>query len=371
MTLGDLGAEVWKVENPDGGDETRSWVPPAYHGASTYFFCANRNKASLALDFRTERGQAIVRELAQRADIVVENYLTGALTKYGLDYASLAAINPRLIYCSISGYGRTGPSAARAGYDFLIQAESGLMAITGEPDGSPQKLGVAICDVLAGSNATQAILAALYARERTGRGQAIDIALFDSAIAALINVATGSLNGGGAARRYGNAHASIVPYEAFAAADGLFVLACANNRQFHDLCTAALEQTELAADERFATNALRVANRVELSAILTKLFATRTCAEIVAACTAVNVPAGPVRTVEQALAAPGVADRGMIDEWPSGVRVTSSPLRFSETPVRSPSAPPALGEHSDVILRDVLGYDAAHISELRAEKVIA
>jgi crotonobetainyl-CoA:carnitine CoA-transferase CaiB-like acyl-CoA transferase len=371
MTLGDLGAEVWKIENPDGGDETRSWMPPAYHGASTYFFCANRNKSSLALDFRTERGQAIVRELALRADIVVENYLTGALAKYGLDYESLAVLNPRLIYCSISGYGRTGASATRAGYDFLIQAESGLMAITGEPDGSPQKLGVAICDVLAGTNATQAILAALYARERTGRGQAIDIALFDSAVAALINVATGSLNGGGAAKRYGNAHASIVPYEAFAASDGLFVLACANNRQFRNLCVSVLARPGLAADERFATNALRVANRVALSAILTELFAARGCADIVAACTAVNVPAGPVRTIEQTLASSDVAERGLIDEWPNGVRVTASPLRLSETPVRAPSPPPALGEHSDAILRNVLGYDTGRIRELRAEKVIA
>jgi crotonobetainyl-CoA:carnitine CoA-transferase CaiB-like acyl-CoA transferase len=370
MTLGDLGAEVWKIEHPADGDETRTWLPPAYHGTSTYFLCANRNKYSLALDFRTERGRAIVRELAERADIVVENYLTGALAKYGLDYASLAALNPRLIYCSISGYGRTGSFATRAGYDFLIQAESGLMAITGEPDGSPQKLGVAICDVLAGSNATQAVLAALYVRERTGRGQAIDIALFDSAVAALINVASGSLNGGGAAKRYGNAHPSIVPYEAFDAADAPFVLACANNRQFRDLCVSAIGRPELAADERFATNALRVENRVALSALLAEHFATRTCAGIVAACTAVNVPAGPVRTIEQALAAPEVAERGMIDELAGGVRVTGSPLRLSETPVRAPAAPPALGEHSVAILRDVLGYDAARIDELRAAKVI-
>ena len=371
MTLGDLGAEVWKIENPVEGDETRTWTPPAYHGTSTYYLSANRNKASLALDFKTEAGQAILRDLAQRADVVVENYLTGALAKYGLDYATLSALNPRLIYCSISGYGRTGPMAARAGYDFLIQAESGLMAITGEPDGSPQKLGVAICDVLAGMNGVQAILAALFARERTGRGQAIDIALLDSSVAALANVASGSLNGGGNAKRYGNAHASIVPYQAFDASDAPFVLACANNRQFRDLCVTAIEMPELAADERFATNALRVNNRAALSAILAAHFATRAVGDIVAACTAVNVPAGPVRTIEHALASPEIAARGMIYEMADGVRVTGSPMHFSETPVRTPSPPPALGEHSDAILRNVLGYDTARIADLRRANVIA
>jgi crotonobetainyl-CoA:carnitine CoA-transferase CaiB-like acyl-CoA transferase len=371
MTLGDLGAEIWKVENPHEGDETRSWRPPAYHDTSTYFLSVNRNKASIALDFSTPAGQAIVRDLAARADILVENYLTGALARYGLDYDSLAAINPRLIYCSISGYGRTGTLAKRAGYDFLIQGESGLMAITGEAGGSPQKLGVAICDVIAGMNGTQAVLAALYARERTGRGQLLDIALLDSALAALINVGSGSLNGGGAAKRYGNAHPSIVPYEAFDAADAPFVLACANNRQFRDLCEGALKRPEIANDARFASNALRVVNREALSALLAEHFAKLPVAEIVAACTAVNVPCGPVRTIEEALASPEVAERGMIYEFADGLRVTGSPLRFSDTPVRAPSAPPKLGEHSDAILRDVLGYDADRIDELRAANVIA
>jgi crotonobetainyl-CoA:carnitine CoA-transferase CaiB-like acyl-CoA transferase len=370
MTLGDLGADVWKIENPVDGDETRTWMPPAYQGTSTYYLSANRNKLSLALDFKTPDGQTILRDLALQADVVVENYLTGALAKYGLDYASLSALNPRLIYCSISGYGRTGPLAERAGYDFLIQAESGLMAITGERDGSPQKLGVAICDVLAGMNCVQAILAALFVRERTGRGQAIDIALLDSSVAALANVASGSLNGGGSAKRYGNAHASIVPYEAFDASDAPFVLACANNRQFRDLCVSAIGMPELPNDERFATNALRVQNRAALSALLSGHFATRTVADIVAACTAVNVPAGPVRTIEEALASPEIAARGMIYEMAGGVRVTGSPLNLSETPVRTPMAPPALGEHSDAILRDVLGYDAERIRKLRDTKVI-
>jgi crotonobetainyl-CoA:carnitine CoA-transferase CaiB-like acyl-CoA transferase len=369
MTLGDLGAEIWKIENPAEGDETRSWSPPAFRGTSTYYLAVNRNKSSLALDFRTERGQTIVRELARQADILVENYLTGTLARYGLDYESLAAVNPRLIYCSLSGYGRTGSLAMRAGYDFLIQAESGLMSINGEPDGAPQKFGVAISDLLAGTYATQAILAALYARERTGAGQLIDIALHDASVAALSNVASASLNAGVHAKRYGNAHASIVPYQTFDAADATFVLACANNRQFRDLCAGVIERPDLPADARFATNTLRVTNRAALAAILAESFASRACDDIVAACKTVNVPAGRVRTVEQVLASPEVAERGMIYDT-GGVRTTGSPMHFSATPVRTPSAPPALGEHSDAILRRVLGYGDAQLRELRAAKVI-
>jgi crotonobetainyl-CoA:carnitine CoA-transferase CaiB-like acyl-CoA transferase len=369
MALGDLGADIWKIENPDEGDETRSWSPPAFRGSATYYLAINRNKSSVAVDFRTERGQTIVRELAQRADVLVENYLTGTLARYGLDYPALAALNPRLIYCSISGYGRTGALAERAGYDFLIQAESGFMSITGEPAGTPQKFGLAISDLLAGDAATQAILAALYARERTGTGQLIDIALFDASVAALSSVAGASLNAGVPAKRYGNAHASIVPYQTFDAADAPFVLACANKRQFRDLCNAVIERPELPADPRFATNSLRVTNREALTAILAGCFATRRCDDVVAACAAVNVPAGRVRTVEAVLASPEVAERGMLYEM-DGVRATGSPLHFSATPVRSPSAPPGLGEHSDAILRSVLGYGDEQLRELRAANVI-
>ena len=371
MTLGDLGAEIWKIENPSEGDETRGGSPPAYKGTSTYYLAVNRNKSSLALDFRTAEGQTIVRELAQRADVLVENYLTGTLARYRLDYASLAAINPRLIYCSFSGYGRTGTLATRAGYDFIIQAESGLMSINGEPDGAPNKFGVAISDLLAGNYGTQAILAALFARERTGKGQLLDIALFDASVAALTNVASASLNAGAEAKRYGNAHASIVPYQTFATADAPFVLACANNRQFRDVCTRVIDRPGLADDPRFATNTLRVTHREALAEILGAAFATRTCDDLLAACEAVNVPAGRVRTVEEALASPEVAERGMIYETPGGARSTGSPMHFSSTPVRQPSAPPALGEHSDTILRNVLGYGDDRLRELRAAKVIA
>ncbi len=370
MTLGDLGAEIWKIENPVDGDETRSWAPPAYKGTSTYYLAVNRNKASLAVDFRTERGQAIVRALAQRADVLVENYLSGTLARYGLDYAALAALNPRLIYCSFSGYGRTGSQATRAGYDFLIQAESGLMSINGEAGGKPNKFGVAISDILAGTYGTQAILAALYARERTGTGQLIDIALFDASVAALSNVASASLNAGVSAKRYGNAHASIVPYQTFDAADAPFVLACANNRQFRDLCTGVIDRPELPADARFASNTLRVINREALAEILAACFAARACDEIIAACKAVNVPAGRVRTVEEVLASPEVAERGMVYHTAGGVRVTGSPMHFSATPVREPSAPPALGEHSATILRTVLGYDDERLVKLRADRII-
>ena len=370
MTLGDLGADVWKIENPVDGDESRTWKPPAYAGGATYFLAANRNKTSLAVDFKSDRGRALVRDLAARADVLVENYLTGSLARFGLDYDSLAAINPRLIYCSISGYGRTGPLAARAGYDFLIQAESGLMAITGDAEGAPQKVGVAICDVIAGQNATQAILAALYARERTGRGQSIDIALYDSAIAALVNVATASLNTESPAKRYGNAHASIVPYQSFAAHDGMVVVACGNNRQFRDLCERVIGRPELPGDPRFATNALRVQHRETLVPMLAASFAALTVEAIVQASADANVPVGPIRSVEDALAASVAGERGMIATMPNGARIVASPLRFSETPVREASAPPDLGGGGDALLGRVLGYDAETIAELRTANVI-
>jgi crotonobetainyl-CoA:carnitine CoA-transferase CaiB-like acyl-CoA transferase len=369
MTLGDLGAEVWKIENPSEGDETRAW-PPVHHGSTTYFLAVNRNKQSLAVDFRTEQGQAIVRGLAQRADVLVENYLTGTLARYGLDYEALSALNPRLIYCSVSGYGRTGALAQRAGYDFIIQAESGLMAINGEAGAAPNKFGVAISDLLAGTYCTQAILAAIIARERTGKGQLLDIALHDASVAALSNVASASLNGGFKAKRYGNTHASIVPYQAFDTADAPVVIACANNRQFRNLCVSVIGLPELADDPRFATNPQRVANRDTLAPILAACFAARACDDVLAACAAVNIPAGRVRSVEETLASREVTERGMVYEA-GGVRFTGSPMNFSDTPVRRPSAPPGLGEHSDTILRTVLGYDDVQLLALREANVIA
>ena len=374
MSLGDLGAEIWKIENPDGGDESRTWKPPAYHGTATYYLSINRNKQSIAIDLKTPRGREIIQELARRCDIFVENYLPSTLKRYGLDYESLAGLNPRIIYCSITGYGCTGAYAERAGYDFVIQAESGLMSITGEPDGRPQKFGLAITDLIGGMNATQAILAALYARERTGQGQFLDIALLDGAVAVLSSVASALLNAGTPAVRHGNMHPSIVPYQTFEAADGSFVLACANNRQFKDLCSRVIEKPELARDPRFATNPDRVQRRAVLIPLLSEAFAAMTVRTILSRCLAANVPAGAIRSVDQVLAADEVRARGLVvsmfDRANREIRSTGSPFHFSLTPVRAPSAPPDLGQDTAAVLRSVLGYSEATIRELQEARVI-
>ncbi|CAN5440732.1 CaiB/BaiF CoA-transferase family protein [soil metagenome] len=275
MTLADLGAEVIKVEHPKSGDDTRHWGPPYIGGEAAYYLCANRNKQSLALDISTPEGQAIVRDLATRSDVVVENYKLGGLDKYGLDYASLAAINPALVYCSISGYGRTSPIAERAGYDYVIQAEAGLMSVTGEVEGQPMKVGVAVADLFTGMAATQAILAALIARDRDGVGQHIDMALFDCQLAMLANVGSAYLTTGAEPRRYGNGHGTIVPYQVFDTLDGRVVIAVGNDRQFAALCAEALGRPELPLDPRFGANAARVAHREVLVAILAPLVAEK------------------------------------------------------------------------------------------------
>lgn len=261
MGLADLGAEVIKVEHPKGGDDTRHWGPPYVGGEAAYYLCANRNKQSLALDISTPQGQAIVRDLAMRSDVVVENYKLGGLDKYGLDYASLAAINPAIVYCSISGYGRASPIAERPGYDYVIQAEAGLMSVTGEVDGQPMKVGVAVADLFTGMAATQAILAALIARDRDGVGQHIDMALYDCQLAMMANVASAYLTTGVDPKRYGNGHPTVVPYQVFDTADGRVVIAVGNDRQFAYLCTDLLDRPDMPADPRFGTNGARVANR--------------------------------------------------------------------------------------------------------------
>jgi len=257
MTLADLGAEVWKVEAPKGGDETRKWAPPSVGGISTYYLAVNRNKKALAIDMATARGAELLRGLVRRADIVVENFLAKSLKRLGLDYDSLKAIRPDVIHCSISGYGRDGALADQPGYDFVIQAEAGLMAITGTREGEPTRFGVAITDLVSGMNATQAILAALYHRERTGEGQSIDISLYRSGIQLLANIASGYLNTGKEPERFGNAHPSIVPYQSFATADGLLALAVGTDEQFRRLCLAVLGRPDLAAAPEFATNRKR------------------------------------------------------------------------------------------------------------------
>lgn len=374
QTLADLGADVWKVESPDG-DDTRSWLPPDLEGESTYFHCANRSKRSIAVDFRTPQGQEIIRALAARADVVVENFKLGGLEKFGLGAADLMPANPRLIWCTISGYGRTGSRAFEPGYDFAIQAESGLMSITGEAEGQPMKLGVAITDIVAGMNASQAVLAALIARDRSGRGQLIDIALLDSAIGVLANVGSGYLATGKAPRRFGNAHPTVAPYQLFDSADGRFAVAVGNDRQFAVLCRRIIDRPELSTDPRFVTNRARIEHREDLTAQLAQVFCTRATADWLDRFRTAGVPAGAVRRLPEVFAAPEIAERGLVAEVPDPVhgtlRLLTSPLGLRDTPPRRPVTPPRLGEHSDDILRQVLGATPGQIAAWRAAGAVA
>lgn len=380
QALGDLGAEVIKVEKPGSGDDTRGWGPPWLADGegkptreSAYFLCANRSKRSVTIDMAQPDGQALIKRLAAASDVVVENFKVGGLKRYGLDYASLAALNPRLVYCSITGFGQDGPEAERAGYDFMIQGMSGLMSVTGSPTDEPQKVGVALIDVLTGLNATIAILAALQQRERTGLGQHIDLALFDVAMASLANQALNFLVGGNAPRRLGNAHPNIVPYQAFETADGHLILAVGNDAQFARFCRLA-ELAELATDERYASNAGRVANRDSLIPQVAAALKRQTTAEWLAMLDAAGIPAGPINTIAQAFAEPQALARGLALSIPhalggmaSGVR---SPLRLADSPMDAPLPPPLLGQHTDEVLADVLGLDAPERARLRAAGAI-
>ncbi len=376
MALGDLGARVIKVEQPGVGDDTRRWGPPfTANGESAYFLCVNRNKASITVNLKEPAGQQIVRELAAQADVLVENFKVGALAKIGLDYISLHEINPALIYCSITGYGQTGPLAHHPGYDTAIQAGGGLMSITGPagPDGEPYKVGVAIVDITAGMNATIAILAALHHRAHTGLGQAIDIALFDSQLGWLANVASNYLVSGAAPERYGNAHASIVPYQTLPTSDGWLMLAVGNDGQFARLC-AALGQPAWATDERFATNPARVAHRATLIAQLEAIFRTRTAAAWDAILSNADVPCSLIQEIPAALASPQSQARGMVQtvEHPvTGTIPQIGPVpKLSATPAQIRSAPPLLGEQTETILQNMLGYTAPQLAELRRSGVI-
>jgi crotonobetainyl-CoA:carnitine CoA-transferase CaiB-like acyl-CoA transferase len=380
QVLADLGAEVIKVERPASGDDTRAWGPPWLRGPageetseSAYFACANRGKKSVTLDLAHPDGQAIARRLAARADVLLENFKVGALARWGLGYDGLAALNPGLVYVSITGFGQTGPYRARAGYDFLIQAMGGLMSVTGEPDGAPTKVGVAIADVLTGMYASTAALAALAHRERSGRGQHVDLALLDVQVAALANQAESYLATGVAPGRLGNAHPSIVPYQAFAARDGHLVLAVGNDGQFARLC-AVLGRPELASDPRFGTNAARVANRGALVPLLARLLAARPAGEWVAALEAEGVPCGPIHDLAQVFEDAQVRARGLRVEAPhpvcGSVPTVASPIRLSETPVRHDAAPPALGQHTREVLSGVLGMTDGEIEALRARGVV-
>ncbi len=381
--MADLGAEVIKVEKPGSGDDTRHWGPPWLkdgNGQPTdtaaYFLCANRNKRSLTVDFTRPEGQEIVRRLAKEADVVVENFKVGGLAAYGLDYASLAALNPRLIYCSITGFGQSGPYANRAGYDFLIQGMGGLMSITGRADGEegagPQKVGVALTDILTGLYATVGVLAALAHRERTGQGQYIDLALLDVQVACLANQALNYLVAGVPPKRMGNAHPNIVPYQDFPTADGDMILAIGNDAQFARFCELA-GHPEWAVDTRFATNAARVEHRAVLIPLIRQVTVTKPTAAWIAALEATGVPCGPINDLAQVFDDPQVIHRSLriaMDQPGIGaVPQVANPLKLSATPVDYRRAPPPLGADTDAILAE-LGYDSATIDRLRAAGMI-
>lgn len=381
--LGDLGAEIVKIEKPGEGDETRHFGPPfltakdGTQGDATYFLTANRNKKSVTVDFAHPDGAALVRRLARRAHVVVENFKTGTLARYGLDHPSLAADNPALIYCSLTGFGHDGPKNDKAGYDYLIQAMGGLMSVTGQPDGTPggepMKVGVAVSDLVSGLYTAISILAALIHQARTGEGQSIDMALFDCQAAALANQATNFLVGGMTPTRLGNAHPNIVPYQVFAAEDGPMILAVANDRQFASFAAAAGAEA-LAGDPRFATNAARVAHRAELVGLLEPIFARRTIEDWTATLEAANVPCGPINRVDQVFADPQAIARGLtvaIEHAAAGsIGLVASPLRLAKTPPEYRSPPPLLGQHTDEILGAVLAIAPEEIAELRRRKIV-
>ncbi|MBX9915087.1 MAG: CoA transferase [Pseudomonadaceae bacterium] len=384
QVLADLGADVIKIERPGCGDDTRTWGPPFLKDAegrdtseAAYYLSANRNKQSVTVDFTQPEGQRLVRELAAQCDVVLENFKVGGLAAYGLDYASLHAVNPRLIYCSITGFGQDGPYAKRAGYDFMIQGLGGLMSLTGRPEGEdgagPMKVGVALTDILTGLYATVGVLAALNYREQSGLGQHVDLALLDVQVACLANQAMNYLTTGVAPRRLGNGHPNIVPYQDFPAADGDFVLAVGNDGQFRKFCEVA-GQREWADDSRFITNSARVTNREVLVPLIRQVTVFKTTAQWIAALEQAGVPCGPINSVAQVFADPHVQARGLRLDLPNSLGGTTpqvaSPLRLSVTPVEYRNAPPLLGEHTDLVLQRLLGLSPEQISSLRAAAVL-
>lgn len=382
--LADLGAEVIKVERPGNGDDTRAWGPPflkdAYGestGEAAYYLSANRNKQSVTIDFTKPEGQRLVRELAAKSDILIENFKVGGLEAYGLDYASLKEVNPQLIYCSITGFGQTGPYAKRAGYDFMIQGLGGLMSLTGRPEGEegagPVKVGVALTDILTGLYAAVAILAALAHRQHDGGGQHIDMALLDVQVACLANQAMNYLTTGVSPKRLGNAHPNIVPYQDFPTADGDFILTVGNDSQFRKFAEVA-GQPGWADDPRFASNKQRVANRAVLVPLIRQATVFKTTAQWVEQLEAVGVPCGPINELAQVFADPQVQARGLAFELPHAlaglVPQVGSPIRLSETPVEYRRAPPLLGEHTQEVLGRVLGVTTVDLELLRQSGVL-
>jgi crotonobetainyl-CoA:carnitine CoA-transferase CaiB-like acyl-CoA transferase len=375
--LADLGAEVIKIEKPGEGDDTRGWGPPfvtngdGSRGDAAYFQSANRGKVSVCVDMARPEGQSLIKDLSAKSDVVVENFKVGGLKKYGLDFETLKAVNPKLIYCSISGFGQNGPLAQRAGYDFMIQGMAGVMSITGERDGDPMKMGVAFADIFAGLHAVIGIEAALVHRERTGEGQHIDISLLDSQVSVLANQALNYLVGGKVPARLGNAHPNIVPYQTFETKDGFIIVAVGNDRQFSEFCRII----GVTVDPKFTSNRGRVENRNELIPLLIPPMKGRSTAEWVEAFEAAAVPCGPINTIDQVFANEQVLARGMQIGLTrdDGVQVpgVASPLVFSETPVSYDKPPPRLGDGTEKVLQEVLGLDDVAIAALKLQAVIA
>lgn len=373
MLLADLGAEVIKVETIGRGDDTRQWGPPWLSNMSAYFASVNRNKQSITLNLKSDEGIKIAREIAQESQIVVENFKVGQMASFGLGYEELQSINPALVYCSITGFGQSGSYAKYAGYDYAIQAMSGLMSITGEKDGKSSKVGVAISDVIAGLFANTAIMSALRHAEKTGQGQYIDIALLDTQIAALVNIVSNYLVSGDNPPRYGNQHQNIVPYQTFSAKDQDFVLAVGNDKQFRILAHL-IQLPDLSQDARFDSNPSRVENRDELIPILQNAFKHKQANEWVSLLLDAGIPAGSINTVQQALAMPQVQERNLIHEIPLStgeiLKMIGSPLKLSETPTEIHSPPPKLGEHTGQVLARILQFSDDEIAKLRQNNVI-
>jgi formyl-CoA transferase len=380
MMLGDLGADVIKVERPGRGDESRGWGPPfvgeptdCYPGESAYYLAINRNKRSLTVNLKDTEGQEIIKRLAASSDVLVENFRTGVLDKMGLGYEELHTLNPRLIYCSISGYGRTGPYAERPGYDFIIQAEGGVMGITGPVEGPPSRVGVSIVDITTGMFASTAILAALHARDLTGEGQLLDLSLLDSVVAILANVGSNYLAGGIEPRRMGNAHFNIAPYEVFRARDRWFTLGALNDRQWEILCKV-VDRLEIKDDPRFATNQDRVANRGVLAEVLNEVFATRDANEWLENFQEVGIPSGPINTIPDAFSHPQAEARQLkveVEHPTIGkVGFPGFPYKLSHTPAEIQRHPPLLGEHTEEVLTELLGYSAEEVASLQERGAI-
>ncbi|MFZ6649549.1 CaiB/BaiF CoA transferase family protein [Undibacterium sp. TJN25] len=384
QNLADLGAEVIKVERPLTGDDTRSWGPPFLRdeagdntGEAAYYLAANRGKQAITVDIASEEGQQIVRELALQSDVVLENYKVGQLKKYGLDYESLKELKPELIYCSITGFGQTGPYAHRAGYDFIVQGMGGFMSLTGErdelPGGGPQKAGVAIADLMTGMYATVAVMAALSHRDRTGEGQYIDMALLDVQVAMLANMNTNYLASGVAPKRWGNAHPNIVPYQTFATSDGHIIVAAGNDSQYTKFVQAG-GRPELADDPLYFTNPRRVQHRDQLVPLLVDMVKQKTKQEWIDALEAAGVPCGPINNLDEVFDNPQVLARDMLVSLPhpsaGKVRLVGSPMKMSATPAQALSAPPLLGQHTSQVLGSLLGYDEDRLANLRARNII-